>query len=131
MFSFGRRSRERLATCHPDLQRVLNRAIKLYDFTILDGHRPKERQQEVFERGLSKVQWPNSRHNKQPSHAVDVAPWPIDWDDLNSFYFLAGVIHAMAADEGVVLRWGGDWDRDYKFDDQKFNDLPHFEIVGD
>ena len=131
MPSFGRRSRERLATCRPDLQRVLNRAIEVYDFTILDGHRTEERQREVFERGMSKVQWPNSKHNSLPSLAVDIAPWPIDWRDLNRFYFLAGVVHSAAADEGVTLRWGGDWDRDYKFDDQKFNDLPHFELAAD
>jgi hypothetical protein len=27
------------------------------------------------------------------------------------------------------IRWGGDWDRDNDFSDQKLNDLCHFELI--
>lgn len=130
MPSFGRRSRERLDQCHPDLQRVMERAIKLYDFTILTGHRHQVEQDAAYAAGTSGLRWPHSKHNRSPSLAVDIAPWPINWDDLNRFYFLAGAVMSAAQAEGVRLRWGGDWDMDYDFGDEKFRDLPHFEIVG-
>jgi peptidoglycan L-alanyl-D-glutamate endopeptidase CwlK len=43
--------------------------------------------------------------------------------------YLAGVIQCAAAELGYDLRWGGNWDGDGEIiKDQKFNDLPHFEI---
>lgn len=132
---FGERSKKRLATVDPRLREVLEEAIKVYDFTILQGVRSKEEQQDYFERGLSKVQWPESKHNLKPgrneeySLAADIAPWPIDWNDLKRFYYLAGIVVAIGEAKGYKIRWGGNWDRDYDFDDQKFNDLPHFEIL--
>lgn len=128
MPQFGRRSLERLSQCDERLQRILQRAIKLYDFTILTGHRTEEEQNKAYSQGASKLQWPHSQHNNLPSLAVDVAPWPIDWYDKNRFFFLAGVLLTLAKEEGVELRWGGDWDGDRDFKDQTFNDLPHFEI---
>ena len=32
---------------------------------------------------------------------------------------------------GIDLRWGGDWDRDTEVRDNSFDDLVHFEIVGE
>jgi len=129
MPKIGQRSQERLDTCDPRLKLILEKAIEIYDFTVLQGHRNEKEQTDYFERGLSKVEYPNSKHNKFPSMAVDIAPYPIDWNDTKRFYFLAGIILTIAHENGIAIRWGGDWNRDYNFDDQKFNDLPHFEIV--
>lgn len=130
MPSFSNLSKQRLSTCHPNLQMLANKAIKIYDFSVLAGHRDKETQNKYYEEGKSKLKWPNSKHNLSPSHAIDVAPYPIDWQDHQRFYYLAGVFMGLAYEAGIDLRWGGDWDRDTEFDDQTFNDLPHFELHG-
>jgi len=131
MPKFGKTSTARLATCHPDLQRLFNEVIKNYDCSILQGVRSKEEQDEYFfgTPQRSKVQWPNSKHNKTPSMAVDVAPYPIDWDNTNRFYHFAGYVLATADQMGIKIRFGGDWDSDKDFSDQTFNDLPHFELI--
>jgi len=128
MPKFGKTSADRLATCHPDLQKLFNEVVKNYDCSVLQGIRPKEEQDEYFRTGRSKVQYPNSKHNSDPSMAADVAPYPIDWNNTNRFYHFAGYVIATADQLGIKLRWGGDWDSDKDFSDQNFNDLPHFEI---
>jgi peptidoglycan L-alanyl-D-glutamate endopeptidase CwlK len=129
MPSFSERSQLRLATCDERLQRVLNEAIKHVDFSVLCGYRDKPEQERAYQRGLTKVQYPNSKHNSYPSLAVDIAPYPIDWKDAKRFYYLAGHVLAIAQMMGVNLRWGGDWDRDDDLSDQTFFDLPHFELA--
>ena len=129
MPSFGQRSRQRLTTCHTDLQILLEAVVQHYDCTIIQGHRGEDFQNEAFETGKSKLPWPMSKHNKIPSLAVDVAPWPIDWDDLNRFRVFGGFVLGVAATLGINIRWGGDWDGDWVFNDQRFNDLPHFELL--
>jgi peptidoglycan LD-endopeptidase CwlK len=126
---FGRTSLKRLETCHPDLQALCHRVIELMDFSVLEGTRSKARQDYLYRRGQSKVPWPHSKHNVSPSLAVDIAPYPIDWQDEGRFYLLAGHMLMRAADMGLLLRFGGDWDRDYDIRDQTFNDLAHFELV--
>ena len=129
MPSFGRRSKEKLAECDERLQRIANAAIKITDFSVYEGHRGRDRQNRLFRQGASKLQYPRSKHNAKPSNAMDIAPYPIDWQDSARFYFLAGVIKAVAAQLGIGIRWGGDWDSDGQFTDQTFHDLPHFELV--
>lgn len=131
MPTFGERSRRNLDTCHPDLQRVAERAIKAFDFAVIEGHRNEQRQNELFAQGphVTKAKWPDSRHNSDPSEAFDLAPYPVEWKDHERFAQLAGVIMAAAYEEGVEIRWGGDWDRDTKTTDEKFRDRPHFELV--
>ena len=105
-----------MGTCTDNLQRVLDRAMsyQIMDFTIVCGHRNEAAQNEAYSVGNSTKQWPNSKHNSFPSIAVDVAPWPIDWKDNLAFARLSGIIEAAASEEGVALRWGGDWDRDWE-----------------
>lgn len=129
MPSFGRTSHSRLDTAHPDLQRLFNAVVKEWDCSILCGHRTEEEQTKAFESGNSSVQYPNSKHNSYPSRAVDVAPYPIDWDDLGRFYMFAGYVMCKANEMGIKIRYGGDWDGDKRTTDQKFNDLPHFELI--
>lgn len=134
MPSFGKSSRDRLAECHPDLQTLMNEVIKHIDCSIICGHRSKEEQDIVFQTGKSQVQWPDSRHNSNPSKAVDVAPWPIDWSDISRFrdfgMFVLGVAAALRSEGKITskIRWGADWNRNYDVDDEKFKDFPHFEI---
>ena len=130
MPQFGKTSMERLMTCQPGIQRVLLKAIRNGpDFTIICGHRGRAEQGRAVAEGRSKVHWPNSKHNTDPSEAVDIAPYPIDWDDTNRFRVLAGYILGVADTMGVPLRWGGDWDHDYSETDERFRDLPHFELL--
>lgn len=127
---FGTRSRLALNSCHMDLVALAESALGVgMDFAVVEGHRSAERQAEMYHKGLSKLQWPDSMHNKEPSLAFDLAPWPIDWRDTQRFYHLAGIVRAIASEHGVELRWGGDWDCDFDLRDQNFMDLGHFELV--
>lgn len=118
----------KLNTCDLRLVALFKEVIKGYDCTVLDGMRDKARQNRLFKEGKSKVKYPNSRHNMNPSCAVDVAPYPIDWDAEESFYHFAGYVQGIADAMGIKIRWGGDWDEDNDLYDQSFNDLVHFEL---
>ena len=128
MAKFSMTSIKRLATCDARLQQIANAAIVKYDFTVLCGHRGEEDQNDAFERGTSKLKFPNSKHNKWPSRAMDLAPFPIDWDDIGRFKELAKIVLEEAKRIGVKVRWGADWDRDGDWRDEKFRDWPHFEL---
>lgn len=129
MPSFGKRSLQELETLDERLQEILIEAIQYFDFTILCGHRNEEDQNKAYNKGRSKLQWPESKHNSYPSIAVDLAPYPLNWENLNRFYYLMGFIRGLAISKGLNLRFGGDWDRDGEITDNNFNDLPHIEIV--
>ena len=129
MYRYGRRSTERLKTAHPDLQEVFNEAIKYMDITILEGHRDEDKQNRYFAEGKSKVKFPNGKHNRVPSEAIDAAPYPINWKDREAFYFMAGLLMGIGIQKGIFLRWGGDWDRDGNFKDNEFDDLSHIEMI--
>ena len=131
MPSFGRTSRVNLATCHPDLQQVFNEVVKHFDCSVLCGHRSQARQNALQDTDPPRtlVAWPNSTHNAKPSTGIDVAPYPINWKDRERFTYFAGFVLGVALGIGIGLRWGGDWDSDTELDDNKFDDLPHFELV--
>ena len=131
-FKYSQKSLERLNTCHPDLQRLFNEAIKHVDITIIDGVRTKEQQEEYVKTGKSKTM--NSKHLKQAdgySHAVDAMPFPIDWNNTSRNYLFAGFIKGLAVSMGINIRMGADWDGDFDTKDQTFNDVPHFELKKD
>jgi peptidoglycan L-alanyl-D-glutamate endopeptidase CwlK len=130
MPKFGMLSEQRLATCDERLQRVMRELIKLYDVTILFGHRDEAAQNEAFKNGATTKRWPDSKHNRLPSLAVDVAPWPVDWKNIPRFWFMGGLVLGIAQQLNIQLRWGRDWDRDMDFNDQHLNDFPHFELIG-
>jgi peptidoglycan L-alanyl-D-glutamate endopeptidase CwlK len=108
MAKFGKKSKERLATCDKRLQRVFNEVIHYVDCSVLEGHRSGERQDKLFEEGKTKVKYPKGRHNASPSRAVDVAPYPIDWADRERFHLFAGFVLGIAYSMDIALRWGGD-----------------------
>ena len=137
MPSFGTASAAELITCHPDLQLLFSVVVEKFDCSVICGHRDETAQQEAFDSGNSKVQYPNSEHNSYPSMAADVAPYPYNGDDEKRFYFFAGQVMAIAAmlyEQELMnhrVRWGGDWDGDTEVNDQTFNDLAHFELITD
>ena len=130
MATFGTTSERNLAGVHPDLVGVCRSAILVMDFTVLDGVRTQEEQMINVARGKSKTM--HSKHLPQPdgySHAVDLAPWPVNWKDTEMFAVLAGVMLAAAYQRGVTLRWGGNWNMDSSTLDERFRDYGHFELV--
>jgi peptidoglycan L-alanyl-D-glutamate endopeptidase CwlK len=140
MFQYGSLSKTRLSTATNGLQRVFEEALKrqVMDIAILQGHRGEVEQNAAFASGASKLRWPQSKHNSSPSMAVDAAPYPIRWGDkgdpqrvkaIGRFYMLAGLVLGVAAELGVKVRWGGDWDQDGDIFDQDFDDLVHFEEI--
>jgi len=128
---FSVKSEERLATCDERLQRLFREVIKERDCTVLCGHRGEAEQNEAVAKGVSKTKWPTSKHNSMPSRAVDVMPYPIDWEDKPRIAEFAKYTLAKAKELNINIRWGGDWDRDGEWKDEKFLDMPHFELIGD
>jgi len=128
MPKFSKYSIDRLEGCDPLIQQVLDRVIHMYDCRVLWGHRSNVTQERMFFDGHSQKRGGKSLHNKFPSMAVDVAPYPIDWQDGKRFVYFAGHVMAMANILGVRLRWGGDWNMDHRLKDNRFNDYCHFEI---
>ena len=129
MPKFSERSNKALRGCHPDLQRLFKEVVKHFDCVILQGHRGEKLQDEYYRTGKSKLQYPMSKHNSLPSLAVDVAPYPINWNDKERFYYFAGYVKGLADQMDIEIRWGGDWDGDTKVSDQTFMDLPHYELL--
>ena len=128
MPSFSERSLRRLETCHPDLQRLFHEVVKHVDCMVIFGFRTREEQEQAFEDGNSDKHWPDSLHNKTPSQAVDVAPYPVDWKNEDRFRAFGGFVLGVASQMGIPIRWGGDWDGDWDFSDQRLVDQPHFEL---
>ena len=126
---FGSRSINRLKTCDQKLQELFYEVVKHFDCSIIEGNRGEERQNKAYADGKSKVKYPNGKHNKFPSVAVDVAPYPIDWSDRDRFHYFGGFVLGVAKQMGLKVRWGGDWDMDTQTKDNKFDDLVHFEII--
>lgn len=131
---FSVKSTQRLKECDVDLQRLFFEVVKHFDCSVTCGHRNKDEQNELFfhkPKRKTNLRYPDSNHNDIPSTAVDVVPYPIDYDDRERFTLFAGVVLGIASQLGIAIRWGGDWDRDTEVDDNHFDDLPHFELVKD
>lgn len=126
---YSKKSQSKLAQCHPLLQKVFNRVLEFTDHTIITGLRSKEEQNRLFAEGKSQLKYPAGKHNSLPSLAVDAAPYPIDWNDRERATLFAGFVLGIAAEMGIKLRWGGDWNRNFKTADNNFDDLWHFELV--
>ena len=135
MPAFGRRSEQRLITCHESLRLLFRTVVQARDCAIVCGRRGRDEQERAFDQGLSQLHYPDSNHNAEEpelSRAVDVAPWiagGIPWRDGKAFIYFAGYVSRVADELGIPVRWGGDWDGDLALDDQRLNDYPHFELV--
>jgi hypothetical protein len=125
----GRRSRGRLENVHPDLVRVLEEAIKSYDFAVIWGHRGMEDQNTAFSSGNSKNRWPTSKHNGLPSTAVDIVPYPGGYEaSYEEFFEMATHVLGAASRLGVKVKWGGHW-VNYTGKGHYDRDWAHFEIM--
>ena len=122
---FGKRSKERLKGVDIRLQHILRRLVKIMDVTIIEGLRTQERQNELLKKGASKTKY--SKHIE--GKAVDVAPYPIDWEDRERFHYMGGMLRGIAHEMDVKIRWGGDWDSDGEIADNSFDDLVHVELI--
>lgn len=120
MYKLGPRSQSRLKGVHPDLVKVVERAIEIttVDFTVLEGVRTPERQKVLFEAEASTTL--NSRHIT--GHAVDLGAWvdnQVDWS-WPLYHKIAVAMKEAAKELNVAIVWGGDWSR--------FKDGPHYEL---
>jgi len=119
MPSFSSSSSAKLQSCHPDLQELFYAVIEEYDCSVLEGHRSPERQQQLFDEGMTKTL--NSNHLHDPSRAVDVMPYPINWDDALEHHKFATKVYQKAIQLGIKVRWGGNF--------KSFFDAPHWELL--
>lgn len=152
---FGTESRRNLDTLDTRLRLICYRIIEFYDFKVTSGWRGQEQQDGLVRAGLSRLRWPDSKHNYHrvehgrvvpQSKAMDVVPWFPDppnvrypglylaetqerAEALAHFHILAGIVMATAVGMSSPVRWGGDWDRDWNLRDQSFDDLGHFELI--
>lgn len=137
--SYGASSESKLDELHPDLVRVMRRAIKMtppaVDLTIVWTYRNKQ-QQNSIPASNTNARWPESYHNAEDedgnpcSEAVDFAPLingKIPWKDDARFCHTAGIIHAAAQLEDVEIIWGNDFDQDGSTKDQSLADSGHIQ----
>lgn len=156
-YSLGAQSRANLIGVHPDLARVVVRAIGIskIDFKVIEGVRSKERMWENYGKGrtvaqcaakgvpakcakpgLNKVTWLNdplaSNHRIMADgfgHAVDLLIAPYDWKEGPGWKLMNEAMMEAARIERVKIRWGRNWDGDEKIGEKGETDGPHFELV--
>ena len=119
-YRLGKRSKERLKGVHPDLVRVVERAIEItdVDFGVLEGLRTSERQKQLVAAGASRTM--RSRH--LTGHAVDLGAW-VDGEfrwDWPLYHKISKAVKQAAKELGVPVQWGGDW--------KSFKDGPHWQL---
>ncbi|WP_369608208.1 M15 family metallopeptidase [Snodgrassella alvi] len=143
MYKLSKRSLTNLQGVNTNLVKVVQRAIEItkQDFMVTEGLRSREQccinygkgrtAQQCTQKGvpakyaqpnISKVTWLNnpfaSKHSQ--GRAVDLVPYPVDWNDLAKFRSIAEAMKQAAKELDVSINWGGDW--------QKTKDYPHFEV---
>mgnify|MGYP001941353691 FL=1 len=150
-YQLSKRSLSRLAGVDDKLVAVVKRAIEIsdVDFMVLEGVRSKEQCMINYGKGrtaaqcsakgvpakyanpsAAKVTWLNnpfaSKHCE--GKAVDLVPYPVDWNDLKKFDLIAQAMLQAAKELGVPVRWGADWNNNGKPRERGESDSPHFEI---
>ena len=144
-------SLSRLVGLNANLEAVVKRAIEIteQDFMVVEGVRSKEQCFINYGKGrtaaqciakgvpaqyaqpkLAKVTWLNNPLSSKhvTGHAVDLVPYPVDWNDLSKFDKVAKAMFAAANELDVSIRWGADWDNDGNYREKGEYDSPHFEI---
>ena len=155
-YILSERSLNNLKGVHPNLAKVVKRAVEVsdQDFVVIEGVRSREQCMINYGKGrtaaqcaakgiaakyanpkAAKVTWLsnpfNSKHCIQKDgygHAVDICPYPVDWSDVKKFDAIAKAMFAAARELGVRICWGADWDGDGKPRERGESDSPHFEI---
>jgi peptidoglycan L-alanyl-D-glutamate endopeptidase CwlK len=128
MKTWSERSKINMKGIHPDLRKVLDRALEIteVDFVIVEGRRSVDRQKELVRIGASQTM--NSRH--LTGHAVDFYAWvdinkdgKVEFEEMAAYPLMKKVAEAIkyaASELKVEIDWGGDW--------KKFKDYPHIEL---
>ena len=150
-FNLSQKSLDKLVGVDERLQRVVKRAIQLskQDFMVLEGVRTRQQCMVNYGKGrtiaqcvakgvpaqyanpkAAKVTWLNnpfaSKHVN--GKAVDLVPYPVDWNDLKKFDVIAQAMLQASKELSIPIRWGADWDNDGKPRERGESDSPHFEI---
>lgn len=122
---FSRRSLNNLYGVHPQLIRVVYRALELspVDFGITEGLRTEERQQQLIAEGKSWTMrsYHLPRFGDKYGRAIDIVCY-VDGDvtwDFDLYRDVADAFDKAAQEIGVVITWGGHW---------KSKDGPHFQL---
>ena len=150
-FVLSKLSLGRLEGVNPALVKVVKRAIEItqQDFLVVEGVRSKEECYINYGKGrtaaqciaegvpasyaqpkVAKVTWLNNPLDSKhvTGKAVDLVPYPVDWNDLSKFDQVAKAMFAAAKELGVSIRWGADWDNDGNYREKGEYDSPHFEL---
>ena len=120
-YNLSANSLDRLIGLHPDLVKIVERAIEItdIDFSVGEGLRSITRQKELYQQGATTTM--NSRH--LTGHAVDLIALDKDgkvsWN-WKYYHLLAVAMKQAAKDVGVSIEWGGDW--------KTFKDGPHYQL---
>ncbi|TEW87207.1 M15 family peptidase [Psychrobacter sp. 230] len=120
-YNLSAKSLDRLKGLHPDLVKIVERAIEItdIDFSVGEGLRSITRQKELYQQGATMTM--NSRH--LTGHAVDLIALDEDgkvtWD-WKYYQPLAAAMKQAAKDVCVSIEWGGDW--------KTFKDGPHYQL---
>jgi len=135
MPKFSQRSLNNLVNVHQDLVALMHESIKEFNFTVICGQRTQAEQKELYKQGRTKPGKRvtnvdgvknKSKHNYSPSLAVDICPYPIDWNDLKRFKALSQVVLRVAKEmkeKGLInsdIEWGGNF--------KSLVDYPHYQI---
>ena len=130
---WGPRSQHVYDTLDSRLQRLMTRLRdEAGDISLVSGHRGEIEQDQLFLSGASTKRYPDSKHNSWPSKAVDFQPHPYPTNEKKlwgALGYLAGRAFGLAKEEGIKIRWGGDWNGDGDLTNQKFDDLFHIEVL--
>ena len=130
MPKFGAKSTSALATCVPPLQVLAQVVVVRFDCAVIWGRRGKAEQEYALQQGWTTKHWPHSSHNVEApglSAAMDLTPYPVDWNDQPRLYYFSGYVRGIAERLGIKLRYGADWDGDYDINDQMLRDPCYFE----
>ena len=132
-FKLGKTSIARLKGVDKTLVNIVKRAIEIseVDFSVLEGVRTLERQRELYAQGRTApgkiVTWTmKSKHID--GKAVDLVPYPLDWNDLSKFDKIRNAMFQAAKEQDVNLRWGADWNGNGEYREKGEYDSPHFEL---
>ena len=124
MYKWGKTSKDRLATCDKRLQDLANMMLERssFDLTITCGYRTEDEQNKAYEEGKSLAKFGASKHNVFPSKAIDICPYPINWDSKD-IRWQEMALNAMwcAGKLDIEIAWGGNF--------KGLKDMPHFELL--
>ena len=115
------RSIQKLNTCHSDLKKLIEAVAEEEKCAVICGFPGRYEQEKAYHVGRSKGKWSTTKPNLKPSHAVDVVPLPLDWNNIPSFEKLGEKIMQKADELGIKIKWGRDF--------HGLKDYPHFELI--